>query len=136
MIRGKTLRFEASSAIGGPTALRTQTTQLSSLTQSGPTNIANSSVTNLTVSELRSQAGGAILLRQTGGGNALIGSIVTGALSVSGAPNIQVINDAGSLIVNGMISAGGQGAINLQSQVDVFAVEHLTVGHSQRVRFD
>ncbi len=107
--------------------MRTQTTGLTSRTNLGVTNISNTSATTLNVTEMRSVNGGAIRLEQTGGGDAVIGSVITGALSSSGLPHITLLNNAGSLRLNGQVSAGGSGSIKLQTQ------QNLVLGNTSRL---
>ncbi len=113
---GQSVRLEAVQAIGSPTGLRTETTQLSTQTLVGDTNVANSSPGTLNVTSMQSLVGGAITLVQSGGGDVAIGDVVTGNVPITGPSNVTLLNAAGSLVINGQVTAGGEGALNLQTQ--------------------
>ena len=119
-VAGTVVELTSRLDIGNVSAFKTRTESLNAQSEIGQINLLNTSADMATISSLKTVQGGPINIRQTGGGALNIQAIQTGALSLNGLPsNIGVINDSGSIAVNGQVSAGGKGSISLNASGDV-----------------
>ncbi|MEI7462287.1 MAG: hypothetical protein WCK15_23065, partial [Pirellula sp.] len=128
-VAGTRVELNSQLGIGSGFAFNTRTGSLNAKSEFGQINLLNTSATMATVTSLKTVQGGPIKIHQTGGGALNIQEIQTGASSLNGLPSttmksnisigIGVINDSGSIAVDGQVSAGGQGSISLNASGDV-----------------
>ncbi len=109
----------ASGDIGSALPIELRASVLHALTQRGDIAISNQSSSGLRLASVQTLGSGAVDIVHQGGGDLVIDQVVTGPLNGIDPSDIQIVNRAGRMTVQGLVRAGSAGSIDLNAAGDV-----------------